>query len=184
MEQIMSEEKNNQEQGEVTFEEIMFTIISATQDTFKMFMNIDMFSGKVERKVKAVHSDIVALIGIGGRRVGYIIVAADHDNAKKITSTMMMTEEVDDNAIRDAFGELANNIAGSFKSKYNETYGNVAMGLPLVMSGKIVPIGAESGDKKGKDEDTSVQVQKGVIIPFLSMKDLKEQIALQVMVYI
>ncbi|MDD2856804.1 MAG: chemotaxis protein CheX, partial [Desulfuromonadaceae bacterium] len=61
----------------ISFEEIMFTIMSATQDVFKSYMNIDLLAGKVEKKVEPVDSDVTGIVGIAGDRVGYIIIATD-----------------------------------------------------------------------------------------------------------
>ncbi len=161
----------------VTFEEIMFTLTAATQDTFSMFLSVELFAGKVIKKIEPINADVVAIVGIGGERVGYVMIAADDANALSITRKMMMTDDVEDSAICDAFGELANNIAGVFKSKYAEAYGKVAMGLPLVVAGKISPIGALNAGVSG-----SVNVkQQGAIIPFMAPQD---NIAFHVMVYI
>src|SRR3954463_6315110 len=121
----------------ITFEEIMFTIMSATQDTFKSYMNIDLLAGKVEKKVDPVDSDVTGIVGVAGDRVGYIIIATDKLSAQKVAKELMMIDEADDESIRDAVGELTNNIAGVFKTKYHEQYGNVALGLPLVISGQL-----------------------------------------------
>lgn len=160
---------------EVTFEEIMFTLTAATQDTFSMFMGLDLFAGKVIMKIEPIHADVVAIVGVGGERVGYVMIAANDENALRITQKMMMTEEVEDSSVCDAFGELANNIAGVFKSKYAEAYGKVAMGLPLVVAGKISPIGALNAGPG------SVNIkQQGAIIPFMAHD---EKISFHVMVY-
>ena len=161
---------------EVTFEEIMFTLTAATQDTFSMFLGVELFAGKVLKKIEPIHADVVAIVGVGGERVGYVMIAANDENALNITKKMMMSEDVEDSSVCDAFGELANNIAGVFKSKYAEAYGKVAMGLPLVVAGKISPIGALNAGAG------SVNIkQQGAIIPF---KAPDENIAFQVMVYI
>ena len=160
---------------EVTFEEIMFTLTAATQDTFSMFLGVDLFAGKVILKIEPIHADVVAIVGVGGERVGYVMIAANDENALKITQKMMMTDDVEDSSVCDAFGELANNIAGVFKSKYVEAYGKVAMGLPLVVAGKISPIGALNAGKG------SVNIkQQGAIIPFMAHD---EKISFHVMVY-
>jgi CheY-specific phosphatase CheX len=159
---------------DVTFEEIMFTITSATQDTFSTYLGVELFAGKIDNKIEPVESDIVAIVGVGGLRVGYVMIGADSANARKITAKMLMMEEgISDPDVSDAFGELANNIAGAFKSKYAETYGRVAMGHPLVVTGKIQPIGT------GGAASMNIQ-QKGAIIPFLGMED---QLKLHVIVY-
>lgn len=161
----------------ITFEEIMFTIMSATQDTFKSYLGMEIFAGTVERKVAPLDSDVVGIVGVAGDRVGYIIFASETGTAMEIAKSLLMLDEPDDESIRDAIGELTNNIAGVFKSKYHDQYGSVALGLPLVVSGKIRPIveAGMSGDKP------TVNVQcKGVTIPFRS---LDNTFSFRVMVY-
>ncbi|MDY0301683.1 MAG: chemotaxis protein CheX, partial [Trichlorobacter sp.] len=121
----------------ITFEEIMFSVMTATQETFRCYMNIELFAGQVDRKVAPVDSDVTGIIGVAGDRVGYIIVAANKSTAQLVAKEMLMDDEPDEESIRDAIGELINNIAGSFKTKYHDQYGNVAMGLPLVVSGQL-----------------------------------------------
>ncbi len=159
----------------ITFEEVMFTVMTATQETFKCYMNIDLFAGQVDRKVAPVDSDVTGIIGVAGDRVGYIIVAADRSTANLVAREMLMDEEPDDDSVRDAIGELINNIAGAFKTKYHDQYGNVAMGLPLVVSGQLRTV------TEPPDEGASMNVQcKGVTIPFTN-KD--GSVNLKVMVY-
>lgn len=159
----------------ITFEEVMFTVMTATQETFKCYMNIDLFAGQVDRKVAPVDSDVTGIIGVAGDRVGYIIVAADRGTAKLVAKEMLMDDEPDDDSVRDAIGELINNIAGAFKTKYHDQYGNVAMGLPLVVSGQLRTI------SEPPEEGASMNVQcKGVTIPFTN-KD--GTVNLKVMVY-
>ena len=86
-------------------------------------------------------------------------------------------DEADDECIRDAVGELANNIAGAFKTKYHEQYGSVALGLPLVVSGQLRAV-TEPPDES---EKSSINVQcKGVTIPFTTADG---SINIKVMVY-
>jgi len=161
----------------IPFEEIMFTIMAATQDTFKSYMNIDLVAGKVEKKLEPVDSDVTGIVGIAGDRVGYIIISTDRASAQWVAKELLMVDEADDDCIRDAMGELANNIAGVFKTKYHEQYGSVALGLPLVVSGQLRAI-AEPSDAS---ESSSINVQcKGVTIPF---KTVDGAVSFTVMVY-
>lgn len=161
----------------ISFEEIMFTIMSATQDTFKSYMNIDLLAGKVEKKVDPVDSDVTGIVGIAGDRVGYIIIATDRSSAQCVAKELLMVEEADEECIRDAMGELANNIAGVFKTKYHEQYGSVALGLPLIVSGQLRAI----SEPPEANETSSINVQcKGVTIPF---KTADGSISITVMVY-
>lgn len=161
----------------ISFEEIMFTIMSATQDTFKSYMNIDLLAGKVEKRVDPVDSDVTGIVGVAGDRVGYIIVATDKKSAQIVAKELLMVDEAEDDCIRDAMGELTNNIAGVFKTKYHEQYGSVALGLPLVISGQLRAI----SEPPDENETTSINVQcKGVTIPF---KTADGSISVKVMVY-
>ena len=161
----------------ISFEEIMFTIMSATQDTFKSYMNIDLLAGKVEKRVDPVDSDVTGIVGVAGDRVGYIIIATDKKSAQFVAKELLMVDEADEECIRDAVGELTNNIAGVFKTKYHEQYGSVALGLPLVISGQLRAISEPSDE----NESSSINVQcKGVTIPF---RNADGSIALKVMVY-
>lgn len=163
--------------GTISFEEIMFTIMSATQDTFKSYMSIDLLAGKVEKKLEPVDSDVTGIVGIAGDRVGYIIIATNKLSAQRVAKELLMVDEADEECIRDAMGELANNIAGVFKTKYHEQYGSVALGLPLVVSGQLRAI----SEPPDPNESTSINVQcKGVTIPF---KTADGSIAISVMVY-
>jgi CheY-specific phosphatase CheX len=161
----------------ISFEEIMFTIMSATQDTFKSYMNIDLLAGKVEKRVDPVDSDVTGIVGVAGDRVGYIIIATDKKSAQFVAKELLMVDEADEECIRDAVGELTNNIAGVFKTKYHEQYGSVALGLPLVISGQLRAI----SEPPDENEASSINVQcKGVTIPF---RNADGSIALKVMVY-
>lgn len=144
----------------IAFEEIISTIMSATQDTFKSYMNIDLLAGKVEKKVDPVDSDVTGIVGIAGDRVGYIIIATDKSSAQRVAKELLMMDEADEECIRDAMGELANNIAGAFKTKYHEQYGSVALGLPLVVSGQLRAI---SEPPDAADQATSINVQLSLI---------------------
>lgn len=165
----------------VSFEEIMFTIIQATQDTFKAYMDMDVFAGRFEKEIIPVEADVIGIVGVAGERVGYIIFAADSKTAVKFAQRFLMDENPDLNTIRDAVGEVANNIAGQFKSKYSKDYGKISLGLPLIMSGMVTPLleGAESFE--GDSGDQSVKLQgNGVIIPF---KTFDEDFQFKVMVF-
>ena len=156
----------------------MFTIMSATQDTFKSYMDTDIYAGKVEKKINPMGSDVVGIIGVAGDRVGYIIFATEQGSANQIARELLMLEEPDEESVNDAVGEVTNNIAGVFKTKYHEQYGSVALGLPLVVSGRIRPI-TDPPEAAVKDGSMSVQC-KGVTIPFTTMDG---RINFRVMVY-
>ncbi|MBU1220927.1 chemotaxis protein CheX [Myxococcota bacterium] len=161
----------------ITFEEIMFTVIEATQDTFRAYMNIEVFAGKVKKSIEPIDADIVGIVGVAGSRVGYMILSLDSATARLITEELTQMENPDEETQRDSIGELINIIAGSIKSKYHEQYGKVDLGLPLIMSGRLTPKGAISA----ADQDSSLSVQSnGVVIPF---RGFGENLNFSVMVY-
>ena len=84
----------------------------------------------MEKRVAPVDLDITGIVGVAGDRVGYILVTTNSTTARFIAKELLMEEEADDECIRDAVGELTNNIAGCLKSKYHEHYGGVARGFP------------------------------------------------------
>jgi CheY-specific phosphatase CheX len=154
----------------------MFTLMSAAQDTVSNYMGTDVFAGKVERGLNPVTSDIVGIIGVGGDRVGYVLFSAGAPTARLVAKTMLGIDDPNEDSMRDAIGELTNNIAGLFKNKFQAEYGNVALGLPLVISGSIRP----AGEPSPKDQTEGVKVQfKGATVPFQSMDG---SIAFRVMV--
>src|SRR5664279_4954219 len=80
----------------ISFEEIIFTIMSATQATFKVYLNVDLLAGEVEKKVEPVDSDVTGIVGIAGDRVGYIIIATDKSSAQCVAKELLMVDEADD----------------------------------------------------------------------------------------
>jgi CheY-specific phosphatase CheX len=159
----------------ITFEQIVDALMSATKETFLNYMGIELITGEVEKRVAPVDSDITGIVGVAGDRVGYILVTTDSPTARFIAKELLMDEEADDESIRDAVGELTNNIAGCLKSKYHEQYGGVALGLPLVVSGRLRMIGDNLADQ------ASINIQcKGITIPFSTADG---NISLKVMIY-
>jgi CheY-specific phosphatase CheX len=149
--------------------------MKATKETFLNYMGIELMTGEVEKRVTPVDSDITGIVGVAGDRVGYILVTTNSQTARSIARELLMEEEADDECIRDAVGELANNIAGCLKSEYHEEYGGVALGLPLVVSGRLRMIADNQAD------DASINIHcKGVTIPFSTSDG---NISLNVMIY-
>jgi len=160
---------------DITFEQIVNVLMNATKQTFSNYMGIDLITGEVEKRVTPVDSDITGIVGVAGDRVGYILVSTNSHTARFIAKELLMEEEADDECIRDAVGELTNNIAGCLKSEYHEQYGGVALGLPLVVSGRLRMIGDNQSD------ESSINIQcKGVTIPFSTIDG---RVSLKVMIY-
>ena len=160
----------------VSFDDVLATVMTATIEAFKSYMDIDLLSGDVEKRINTLDSDITGIVGIGGDRVGYIIIALNRGTARLVAQKMLMADEPDDNDITDAIGELANNVAGAVKTNHS-VCGNVALGLPLIVSGQLRAV----SDPSETADDSSISVQcKGMAIPFRTSDDT---VSLKVMVY-
>ena len=158
----------------ISFDEVLATVMAATLETFKSYMNIELLVGDREKTIGSLESDVTGVIGIGGDRVGYIIIAANERTARLVAQQMLMADDPDYNDITDAIGELANNIAGAVRTNHAEC-GNVALGLPLIVAGQL------RATEPASDTDTSHSVQgKGVTIPFYTTDG---NVSLKVMVY-
>lgn len=164
----------------VSFEELMFTAIDATQDTFSQLLGVDVLAGKVRKEMEPINADVVGIVGIGWERVGYVIFSVDKNTAFLLASKLLGMEPEDDMIIRDAVGELINIVAGTIKSKYERDYGSVGLGLPLILSGTMIP--CDKNILKEKQEELpTVKVQsKSVLIPF---KSFDIDISFYVMIY-
>ena len=159
----------------VSFEEVLETVMSTTLETFKSYMNIDLVAGESAKTIGSLESDVTGVVGIGGDRVGYIIIAASRSTAVLVAQQMLMVDDPGDEDITDAIGELANNIAGAVKTNH-AACGNVALGLPLIVAG---PLRAVSEPPTSTDPSLSVAC-KGVTIPFHTVDG---SVSLKVMVY-
>ena len=165
----------------VKFEDLMFTTIEATQETFKVCMDIELFAGRVTEAIP-MESDLVGLVGLGLDRVAYVIFSLKATTAGFFAEKLLGMEPEDPEMVRDAVGELINIVAGSIKSKYDERYGTVDLGLPLILSGKVMP-GMESkllNEEPTKKISTLKVQSKSVIIPF---KSFDHDLNFNVMVY-
>ncbi len=156
------------------FEELVITLTSATQVTFKNYMDSDLLAGRAEKKVGPLDSDLAGIVSITGDYAGFVIITTDKTSAGRIAGKLLMVENPGEAYIRDALGELANTVAGVFKTRFEEQYGSVALGLPLVVSGRLQTIPGLS------DAVASSSLNLQVTIPFSTIDGA---IAITVMAY-
>ncbi|MCX7905425.1 MAG: chemotaxis protein CheX [Elusimicrobiales bacterium] len=113
--------------------DISYQIDSVVRDIFMTMLANEItscqeeFNGSVEVSV---------FLGIGGKKKYTVVIETDEKFAIKVASAMLM-EEINEwsEAVSDAFGELANMIAGNIKSKLpSET--ELSLSLPTVIKGK------------------------------------------------
>jgi chemotaxis protein CheX len=79
---------------------------------------------------------ISSMVGLGGKYSGLISLHMPSELAEKTTCQMLGLRTVSQEDVRDAMGEIANMIGGSFKSHISQTSLDVHLSIPSVVYGK------------------------------------------------
>ncbi len=119
--------------------------ITATINTFKTMMNIDVKPDKPKLKTTPYPTyDISGIIGLSGNAQGNIAISFPKTIALKVVSKMIGAEiKVIGPELADGIGELANIIAGN--AKQDLTKFQLSISLPNVIVGKDHTIANQSG---------------------------------------
>ena len=119
--------------------------ITATINTFKTMMNIDVKPGNPKLKSSPVPTyDISGIIGLSGSAQGSIAISFPKIIALKIVSKLLGTElKVVGAELADGIGELANIIAGN--AKKDLTQFQLSISLPNMIVGNDHTIATQSG---------------------------------------
>jgi len=81
--------------------------------------------------------DFAAMVGIAGSLCGLVSIRTTADCARKITAKMLGDDEAGAaEAAQDAFGEVCNMIAGSFKGRISGLADGCALSVPTVIFGR------------------------------------------------
>jgi len=81
--------------------------------------------------------DFAAMVGIAGGLTGLVSIRTTADCARRITARMLGDDEAGAaEAAQDAFGEVCNMIAGSFKGRIAGLADGCALSVPTVIFGK------------------------------------------------
>lgn len=81
--------------------------------------------------------DFAAMVGIAGSLCGLVSLRTTADCARRITAKMLGDDEVGAaEAAQDAFGEVCNMIAGSFKGRISGLADGCALSVPTVIYGR------------------------------------------------
>ena len=90
---------------------------------------------------------ILSSIAFTGKIEGYLSVNCSLDTAKKISAEMLFIESVDevtDEEMADAMGEVANLVVGGVKSRAVDKNDDMIISVPTVINGKAL------GNKPGE----------------------------------
>ncbi|MDR2734882.1 MAG: chemotaxis protein CheX [Spirochaetota bacterium] len=111
--------------------------VNATQNVFKMMMNIDIAAGKpyLFDPFAGAHSyDISGIIGLSGETTGAVVLSFTKLCALKVVSEFSGMEiKIFDQTVVDAIGELINIVAGNAKKDLKDFKLNIS--LPSVVTG-------------------------------------------------
>lgn len=119
-----------------TVEELVGHLDGDVREIFSTMIGIELPVGHVAVTVTQFKECVTAMVGFAGSYNGMISVNASHTQALAFASQMlgMEIQECDDD-VRDALGEIANMIAGSFKHHFVKDGHEVRISTPSVMSG-------------------------------------------------
>jgi chemotaxis protein CheX len=111
--------------------------VAATQNVFKMMMNIDITAGKpyLFDPMTGAHSyDISGIIGLSGETTGAVVLSFTKLCALKVVSEFSGMEiKIFDQTVVDAIGELINIVAGNAKKDLKDF--KLTISLPSVVTG-------------------------------------------------
>jgi len=114
-------------------------IIESTREVFQTMLGEEVLPGQPlqDQSGWGPSFQVQAMVGVAGRCSGTGILACSAGSARKIASTLLMTEcpSLDDDVF-DAVAEISNMIIGSLKNRLEATLGNLAMSIPTVIVGR------------------------------------------------
>jgi|SRR5450432_1960340 len=110
----------------------------AATEVFATMLGCEIKSGAAQpgSSVETVDHGMIALLGLTGDWTGSASLCCSAESACWIASQMLCSEYPEVNAdVRDAVGEIANMIVGSFKNSLSPKTGPLAMSTPTLVMG-------------------------------------------------
>ena len=119
--------------------------ITATHETFKTMVNLELQTGAPMLKANASHTyDISGVIGLSGEAQGVISLSFPKALALKVVSSLLGTEiKIIGDEVTDGIGEIVNIVAG-YAKQYLTEY-KLSISLPNVVIGNNHQIAVPSG---------------------------------------
>lgn len=119
--------------------------ITATVETFKTMLAMDLDTGVPALKIDATHTyDISGVIGLSGEAQGIISLSFPKMMALKVVSTLLGSDvKIVGPELTDGIGELANIVAGYAKQGLSEY--KLSISLPNVVVGQGHRIATQTG---------------------------------------
>jgi chemotaxis protein CheX len=117
--------------------EVARRMSESTRELFTAMMGLHADEGPlIPLQETSTRTEIVALVGLSGGSVGVVGVYSSSALARHIAGALLGTTpaEVDDE-VRDAFGEVANIIAGNVATFLGDRGETIQLSLPTVIVG-------------------------------------------------
>ena len=110
-------------------------LAKATCEVFEIMVGTSL--GTATEESPHFVADFTAMVGIAGILCGVLSLRSSSESAKRMAAKMLGIDEVGEGEnVQDAFGEVCNMIAGSFKSKIPGIADGCALSVPTVISGR------------------------------------------------
>lgn len=117
--------------------EILEKLQEAIQEIAETMMFVEIVPGESLYCQAELPVDFSAVIGFGQAFRGSLRLAAPTKTALKLASALLMEEREEmDSEMSDAFGELANMLAGGLQTRVEGDLGPISMSPPILISGK------------------------------------------------
>lgn len=124
------------EQLNTTGEQLIEHLDGDVREIFSTMVGVEVPPSQTAVTVTKFRKFVTAMVGFAGSYNGMISISAPQKLALAIASQMLGMEitECDDD-VRDALGEIANMVGGSFKHHFVKDGHEVRLSTPSVMSG-------------------------------------------------
>ncbi len=137
-------------------------IKESISDVFSTMIMMDVTPGKtITSGYTDFKADISSMIGLAGDIKGMLALHLPYTVARSITGSMlgMDTEDVENEDVTDAIGEIANMVAGGFKTFFTQGGKQLLLSTPTIISGSdlktsgmskassfVIPLAISSGE--------------------------------------
>jgi len=107
----------------------------ATGEVFEIMLGTRL--GNAIEGSPHIGADFTAMVGLAGSLCGVVGFRASSQSARRMAAKMLGLDDVGmGDSVLDAFGEICNMVAGSFKARIAGLADGCALSVPTVISGK------------------------------------------------
>lgn len=130
---------------ELTEDELIKMLIADVKEVFSTMVGVEdlLHLPSLVEPITHFENCVTAMVGMAGSYSGLVCIHTPQNRALQITSGMLgMDVTVVDDDVRDALGEIANMIAGSFKLHLTRCGADIRISTPSVVTGSEYAVSA------------------------------------------